>query len=91
MNSLINESLINEENIVDTIIQMMEKAEQFVDKTGIEKKAIVMTNLKTLLGTETYDTYRDLITGIIDFIVKVSKGKKINLNNIKQKFCCISI
>lgn len=91
MNSLINESLINEENIVDTIIQMMEKAEQFVDKTGIEKKAIVMTNLKTLLGTETYDTYRDLITGIIDFIVKVSKGKKINLNNIKKKFCCISI
>lgn len=91
MDSLINESLINEENIVDTIIQMMEKAEQFVDKTGIEKKAVVMTNLKTLLGTETYDRYKYLITGIIDFIVKVSKGKKINLNNIKKKFCCISI
>ena len=33
-----NNSLINEKNIVETIIQLMEKAEQFLDKTGIEKK-----------------------------------------------------
>lgn len=85
------ESLVNENNIVDTVIQMMEKVEQFVDKTGVEKKALVMNNLKSLLGDDSYERYKYLIMGVIDFVVEVSKGRKINLNNIKKKFCCLNI
>ncbi len=42
-----DENLLNEGNIIDTVIKMMEKAEQFVNKTGIEKKAIVLDNIKS--------------------------------------------
>lgn len=86
-----NENLIDEYNIIETILKMMEKAEQFIDKSGVEKKAIVLNNLKSLLGEEIYDRYRYLIMGVIDFAVEVSKGRKINLNNIKKKFCCLNI
>jgi hypothetical protein len=86
-----DENLLNEDNIIDTVIKMMEKAEQFVDKTGIEKKAIVLDNIKSLMGLESYNRYKYLISSTVDFIIQVSKGRKINLNNLKKKFCCISI
>ena len=86
-----NDNLINEDNIVDTIIKMMEKAEQFIDKTGIEKKVIVLNNIKSIMGQENYERYNYLISSTIDFIIEVSKGRKINLNNLKKKFCCLNI
>jgi len=86
-----NDNLINEDNIVDIIIKMMEKAEQFIDKTGIEKKIIVLDNIKSILGDESYERYKYLISSTIDFIIEVSKGRKINLNNLKKKFCCLNI
>ena len=70
---------------------MMEKAEQFIDKSGIEKKMIVLNNLKSLLGDDIYERYKYLIMGIIDYTIQISKGRKINLNNIKKKFCCLNI
>jgi len=86
-----NDNLINEENIVDTIIKMMEKAEQFIDKSGVEKKVIVLNNIKSIMGDEPYERYKYLISSTIDFIIEVSKGRKINLNNFKKKFCCLNI
>lgn len=86
-----DESLINEDNIIETILKMMEKAEQFIDKSGVEKKVIVLNNLKSLLGDDSYERYKYIIIGLIDFAVEISKGRKINLNNIKKKFCCLSI
>jgi len=86
-----NDNLINEDNIVDTIIKMMEKVEQFVDKTGIEKKVIVLNNIKSIMGDEPYERYKYFISSTIDFIIEVSKGRKMNLNNIKKKFCCLNI
>jgi phosphoribosylaminoimidazole-succinocarboxamide synthase len=84
-------NLINEDNIIDIIIKMMEKTEQFINKTGIEKKVIVLDNIKSIIGEESYNRYKYLISSTIDFIIQVSKGRKINLNNFKKKFCCISI
>lgn len=86
-----DENLLNEDNIIDTVIKMMEKAEQFVNKTGLEKKAIVLDNIKSIMGVESYNRYKYLISSTIDFIIEISKGKKLNLNNLKKKFCCISI
>ena len=86
-----DENLLNEGNIIDTVIKMMEKAEQFVNKTGLEKKAIVLDNIKSIMGVESYNRYKYLISSTIDFIIEISKGKKLNLNNLKKKFCCISI
>lgn len=86
-----DENLLNEDNIIDTVIKMMEKAEQFANKTGIEKKAIVLDNISSLMGLESYNRYKYLISSTVDFIIQVSKGKKLNLNNLKKKFCCISI
>ena len=86
-----DKNLINENNIVENIIKMMEKTEQFIDKSGVEKKVIVLNNIKSIIGDEPYDRYKYLISSTIDFIVEVSKGRKINLNNIKKKFCCLNI
>ena len=77
-----------EENIIETIIKLMEQTENFVDKDGADKKVYVLSGTKLLLGDEVYDRYQYFISMFIDFAVGVSKGKKININNIKKKYCC---
>ena len=80
--------IINEENIIDVIINLMEKVEDFVDMNGQQKKQYVLKSVRTLIGVEPYKRYEYFISSFIDFVVSVSKGKKINLNNIKKKYCC---
>lgn len=79
---------VDENNIIQTILNLMEQVEGFIDKNGQEKKQYVMTGVKVIIGEEAYDRYRYFISSFIDFVVSVSKGKKINLNNIKKKYCC---
>ena len=79
---------MDEENIIETIIKLMEQTENFVDKDGADKKVYVLTGTKLLLGDEVYNRYQYFISMFIDFVVGVSKGKKININNIKKKYCC---
>ncbi len=82
--------IINEENIIDIILNLMEKVEDFVDMNGQQKKHYVLSGLKLIIGPEPYDRYEYFISSFIDFAVSVSKGKKkVNLNNIKKKYCCI--
>lgn len=79
---------INQDNIIDTILTLMEQVESFVNKNGQEKKVFVMSGVKTIIGDEPYDRYKYFISSFIDFAVSISKGKKININNIKKKYCC---
>ena len=79
---------ISEDNIIEVILQLMEQVEGFVNKNGQEKKQYVMSGVKVIIGGEAYERYRYFISSFIDFAVSVSKGKKINLNNIKKKYCC---
>ena len=84
--------MINENtNIVSLIIKLMEEVEDIVNLKGEEKKAKVLENLQTLIGKNAYNNYYFLIINVIDFAVDISKGKKLNLNNLKKyKFlsCC---
>lgn len=82
---------VSEDNIIELIIKTMEEIEQFVDKTGLEKKAYVMRSLKDTMDDEIFQRYEYFIGITIDFIVKVSKkGVKFNLNNqLKKCFLCI--
>ncbi len=80
--------IINEDNIIDVILDLMEKVEDFVDMNGQQKKNYVLKSVRTLIGVEPYKRYEYFISSFIDFAVSVSKGKKINLNNIKKKYCC---
>tara|TARA_R110000782_G_scaffold58835_2_gene122558 strand:+ start:2725 stop:2985 length:261 start_codon:yes stop_codon:yes gene_type:complete len=80
-------------NVIDTIIKLMEQVEQMVDKTGEEKKHIVMAGSKLVLGEDVYERYIYFISMFIDFAINISKGDiKLNLNNIKKKCikfpCC---
>jgi len=79
---------ISEDNIIDTVLKLMEQVESFVDMDGGKKKAYVMSGLKVLIGEEAYERYYYFISHFIDFTVSISKGKKININNIKKKYCC---
>ena len=85
-----NSNLISEESIIDSTLKLMEQIEGFLDMDGLGKKTYVLTELKTLIGNETYSKYYIFIQSFIDFTIKISKGKiKLNLNNIKKfKFCC---
>ena len=79
---------INEDNIIDTILKLMEQVEGFIDKNGTDKKNYVISGIKVIIGDEAFERYRYFISLFIDFAVNVSKGKKLNLNNIKKKYCC---
>tara|TARA_R110002072_G_scaffold214294_1_gene371377 strand:- start:55 stop:309 length:255 start_codon:yes stop_codon:yes gene_type:complete len=81
----------NKENIIDTIIKLMEQTEGFVNKNGEEKKVYVLSGLKIIIGDEVYNRYQYFISMFIDFAVSISKGKKLNLNNIKKNYCCLNI
>jgi len=79
---------INEDNIIDTILKLMEQVEGFVDKDGEGKKVYVMSGVKIIIGDNAYERYHFFISSFIDFAISMSKGKKLNLNNIKKKYCC---
>jgi hypothetical protein len=83
------EERLTEETIIETLIKLMEQADAIVNYDGQKKKAYVMACIKTLLGEEAYNRYYYFIVQFIDFAVQVSKGNiKININNIKRKYCC---
>ena len=81
-------NLVNETNIIDTILNLMEQVDSFIDKNGEEKKHYVMSGVKVIIGDDAYERYKYFISSFIEFAVSISKGKKINLNNIKKKYCC---
>ena len=45
---------INQDNIIDTILTLMEQVESFVNKNGQEKKVFVMSGVKTIIGDKPY-------------------------------------
>ena len=76
--------------VIDTIVRLMEHSESWVDKTGQEKERFVLTELKKILGLESYERYQPLLLLIIPFIISISKKQVVlHLNNIKRK-CLLS-
>jgi predicted nucleotidyltransferase len=79
----------DEKSLIKTIVELMEKVEDFVDMTGIEKKAQVLAEIKMILGQEVYVRYYYFINQFIDYTIELSRGSiKLNLNNYKKRFCC---
>jgi len=80
-----------DENIIELILKLMKQAEDFVDKSGVQKKAMVMSNLKHLLGAEIYIANYGMIQTTIDFIINVARGDvKLDFKKIRNRFykCC---
>jgi hypothetical protein len=78
----------DEENIIELIIKLMKQAQDFVDKNGLQKKAMVMNNLKYLIGQDVYVKNYVLIQQTIDFIAKIAKGDmKLDFKKIKKHYC----
>lgn len=77
--------------IIDTIINLMEDTERFIDKTktGSEKKDVVMLGLRKIIGDEMYYKYEYFIGIFIDFTVKVSKGLVTLHLNEQNCGCCV--
>jgi len=74
-------------------MKTMERVEQILNKSGIQKKAMALEIIKQELGDELYQRYYFLICNVIDFIADVSKhGLKTTVNelktNIQKYFCC---
>ena len=84
----LNKEDVDENNIIQTILNLMEQVEGFIDKNGQEKKQYVMSGVRVIIGNDAYERYRYFISSFIDFTISISKGKKLNLNNIKKKYCC---
>ena len=80
---------MNEDSIIKTIIELMNKVENVLDMNGAGKKVYVLNEIKKILGYEVYERYSYFIIEFIDFVVDVSKGKSgIEINKIKRKFKC---
>lgn len=81
----------DEENIIELILKLMKQAEDFMDKNGIQKKAMVLSNLKHLIGVSVYAENYQMINQSIDFLVSVARGNtKIDFKTLKKRFynCC---
>lgn len=80
---------VDEDSIIETIVELMNKVECILDMSGLDKKNYVLNETKKLLGNEVYERYSYFIITFIDFVVDVSKGKSgIEINKIKRKFKC---
>ena len=80
---------LNEDSIIKTVIELMNKVENVLDMNGAEKKVYVLNEIKKILGYEVYERYSYFIITFIDFVADVSKGKSgIEINKIKRKFKC---
>jgi len=82
---------VNEDSIIQTIVELMNKVECVLNLSGLEKKNWVLNETRKLLGDEVYERYNYFIITFIDFVVDVSKGESgIEINKIKKKFkCCV--
>ena len=78
-------------SILKQIIKTAETVDLLLDKSGVEKKALVMENLKLQLGNEIYERYYFMISETIDLLVNISKhGLKTTINqnvDLLQKDC----
>lgn len=80
---------VNEDSIIQTIVELMNKVECVLDMSGVDKKNYVLSETRKLLGLEVYERYSYFIITFIDFVVDVSKGNSgIEVNKIKKKFKC---
>ena len=87
---------VDEDSIIQTIVELMNKVECVLDMNGLEKKNYVLNETRKLLGLEVYERYSYFIITFIDFVVDVSKGNSgIEVNKyrikIKKKFKCCYI
>lgn len=68
-------------SILKTIISTAESVDLLMDKSGSEKKALVLENLKLQLGNKIYERYFFLISETIDLLCDISKhGLKTTIN-----------
>ena len=80
---------MNEDSIIKTIVELMNKVENVLDMSGADKKVYVLNEIKKILGYEVYERYSYFIIEFIDFVVDVSKNKSgIEVNKIRRKFKC---
>jgi hypothetical protein len=80
---------LSEDNIIETVVKLMQQIDKIKDSNGEKKKLYVMSGTKLLIGDEMYQRYEYFISIFIDFTIKISKGDiKLDLNKIKQKYCC---
>jgi hypothetical protein len=82
---------VDEDSIIQTIVELMNKVECVLTMSGLEKKNWVLNETRKLLGDEVYQRYNYFIITFIDFVVDVSKGESgIEVNKIKNKLnCCV--
>ena len=84
--SYINAKII--ENIFTMIIDMMRDVDKQLNKTGTDKKKIVLGKLEDIFGDD-FSTYKPVFESIIDGIIILARNKKILSDFTKIKYCCI--
>lgn len=79
-----------ENDIYDYILGFMIKVEKIKKLKGNEKKRWVQGKVKGILGEESYERYSPFISVSIDFIISLSKNRKLFLKsfNHNTKFLC---
>lgn len=75
-----------ETHIYDSVIQQMQDAEKS-KKKGAEKKELVMTSMRLILGPALFRRYENDIEYFIDLFIRISKGE-FNINKKKYNFLC---
>lgn len=79
--------MTDDNNIMETMVAYMHKAETYSNYDGTSKKKFVLDNIKLILDRETFDRYSPLLELVIDLIISISRNDiKLYLQSSK-KFC----
>ena len=78
-----------EDTIFNHIVHYMKKVETIMTANGEEKKQYVLKQIKNVLGNETYERYEPFISASIDFVVSLSRNKKLLKGINSKSLCCI--
>tara|TARA_R110000822_G_scaffold82836_1_gene195612 strand:- start:52 stop:315 length:264 start_codon:yes stop_codon:yes gene_type:complete len=71
-------------SIFDKITYIVLQAEKYKNLSGQNKKLFVIEKLKQTVSDEFFETYFDMISDFIEFLIKSSKNKKF-LKHINTK------
>jgi hypothetical protein len=79
----------NDGDIIHILLKLMENYENDKELIGSQKKELVKSELRTVIGVVAYDRYYYIIELLIEFIIGLSKKDiEIGLNKIKKNCFC---
>ena len=82
---------LSADQIMDYIVHLIKNADKLKDFSGKDKSDIVLKQVKSIVGTETYERYESMFSASINLICKLGKNKTLLKGINGGVKCCLPI